>query len=154
VSYSFHVFLASKYSFMHGLRIFIHIYAFVYCLTRLSSWIPGCWLHGCAGAGLTASWLGLPLVEEAQGFHYLFPIYIYIKEWMPCNAHESAKIIRVYYLKSWIQISFTELRELRVSRVSKGIQRAGGRVLGSSYQTRSNSYQTIPKVSKYYIRVI
>jgi hypothetical protein len=56
----------------------IYIYAFVYCLTRLSSWIPGCWLHGGAGAGLTASWLGLPLVGEAQGFHYLFPIYIYI----------------------------------------------------------------------------
>ncbi|ONM03961.1 Transcription initiation factor TFIID subunit 4b [Zea mays] len=29
-----------------------------------------------AGAGSTASWLGLPLVGEAQGFHYLFPIYI------------------------------------------------------------------------------
>jgi hypothetical protein len=27
---------------------------------------------------LTASWLGLRLVGEAQGFHYLFPIYIYI----------------------------------------------------------------------------
>jgi hypothetical protein len=33
-----------------------------------------------------------------------------------------------------------ELRELRVSGVSKGIQRARGRVLGSNYQTRSKFY--------------
>jgi hypothetical protein len=25
-----------------------------------------------------ASWLGLPPLTEAEGFHYLFPIYIYI----------------------------------------------------------------------------
>jgi hypothetical protein len=41
-----------------------------------------------------------------------------------------------------------ELRELRVSGVSKGIQRAGVGVLGSSYQTRSKSNQTLPKASK------
>jgi hypothetical protein len=45
---------------------------------------------------------------------------------MSYNAHESAKIIRIYYLKSRIQLSFTELRELRVSGVSKGVHRAGG----------------------------
>ena len=61
---------------------------------------------------------------------------------MPCNAHESAKIIR-------IQLSLTELRELRVSGVSKGFQRAGGRVLGSSYQTMFKSSQTLPEASKY-----
>jgi hypothetical protein len=38
--------------------------------------------------------------------------------------------------------------ETRVSEVSKAIQRAGGRVLGSSDQTRSNSNQTLPKASK------
>jgi hypothetical protein len=32
--------------------------------------------------------------------------------------------------------------------VSKGVQRAGDRVLGSSYQTRSKSTQTLPKASK------
>jgi hypothetical protein len=45
---------------------------------------------------------------------------------MPCNAHESAKIIKIYYLKSWIHFSFTELREPRVSGVNSEVQRAGG----------------------------
>jgi hypothetical protein len=72
----------------------------------------------------------------------------------PCNAHASAKIIKVYYLKSRIQLSFTVLREPRVSGVNSEVHRAGGRVLGSKYQTRSKSYQTLPKASKYYIRVI
>jgi hypothetical protein len=30
----------------------------------------------------------------------------------------------------------------------------GGRVLGSKYQTRSKSYQTLPKASKYYLEII
>jgi hypothetical protein len=43
-----------------------------------------------------------------------------------CNAHESAKIIKVYYLKYLIQFSFTDLRELRASRVNTEVHRAGG----------------------------
>jgi hypothetical protein len=63
---------------------FTHLYpcicAFVYCLTLivLDSWLStACLTQARAGAGSTASWLGLPLVGEAQGFHYLSPIYIY-----------------------------------------------------------------------------
>jgi hypothetical protein len=43
-----------------------------------------------------------------------------------------------------------DLRELRVFGVNSEVQRVGGRVLGSKYQTRSKSYQTLPKVSKYF----
>ena len=50
--------------------------------------------------------------------------------------------------KSWVQLSFTELREPRVSGVGKGVHRAGGRVLGSSYQTMFKSNQTLPMASK------
>jgi hypothetical protein len=32
--------------------------------------------------------------------------------------------------------------------------RQGGGVLGSKYQTRSKSYQTLPKASKYYLEII
>jgi hypothetical protein len=46
------------------------------------------------------------------------------------------------------------LRELRVSGVNSEVHRVGGRVLGSKYQTRSKSYQTLPKVSKYYLEFI
>jgi hypothetical protein len=65
----------------------------------------------------------------------------------PCNAYESAKIIKVYYLKSSIQFSFTDLRELKVFGVNSEVHRAGGRVLGSKYQTWPKSYQTLPKAS-------
>jgi hypothetical protein len=45
---------------------------------------------------------------------------------MPCNAHESARIINIYYLSLEYNFPFMELRELRVSGVSKGVQREGG----------------------------
>jgi hypothetical protein len=57
-----------------------------------------------------------------------------------CSAHEDVKIIEVCYLKSRVQLSFTDLRELRVSGVNSEVQRAGARVLGSKYQTWSKSY--------------
>jgi hypothetical protein len=47
-----------------------------------------------------------------------------------------------------------DLRELRVSGVNSEVHRAGGRVLGSKYQTWPKSYQTLPKVSKYYLKFI
>jgi hypothetical protein len=68
-----------------------------------------------------------------------------------CNAPEDAKIIKVYYLRSSIQLSFTDLREHRAFGVNSEVQRAGARVLGSKYQTWSKSYQTLPKASKYYL---
>jgi hypothetical protein len=43
-----------------------------------------------------------------------------------CNAREGANIINVYYLKSCIQLSFTDFRELRVFGVNSEVQRAGG----------------------------
>jgi hypothetical protein len=46
------------------------------------------------------------------------------------------------------------LREPRVSGVNSEVHRTGGRVLGSKYQTRSKSYQTLPKASKYYLEII
>jgi hypothetical protein len=49
---------------------------------------------------------------------------------------------------SSIQLSFTVLRELRVSGISKGVHRAGVGVLGSSYQTMLKSNQTLPMASK------
>jgi hypothetical protein len=49
----------------------------------------------------------------------------YSNEWS-CNAHEDAKIIKVYYLWSSIQLSFTDLRELRVFGVNSEVHRAGG----------------------------
>jgi hypothetical protein len=66
---------------------------------------------------------------------------------MPCNAHESAKIIRVYYLN--IEYNFPsrfseKLGFLELVKEFKG----QGRVLGSKYQTRSKSNQTLPKASK------
>jgi hypothetical protein len=57
-----------------------------------------------------------------------------------CSAHEDAKTIKVYYLRSWIQLSFTDLRELRVFGVKSEVHRAGARVLGSKYQTWSKPY--------------
>jgi hypothetical protein len=71
-----------------------------------------------------------------------------------CSAHEDAKMKEVCYLKSWVQFSFTVLRELRVSGVNSEVHRAGGRVLGYKYQTRSKSYQTLPKASKYYLEIM
>jgi hypothetical protein len=45
------------------------------------------------------------------------------------------------------------LRELRFSGVNSEVHRAGGRVLGSKYQIWSKSYQTLPKISKYYLKI-
>jgi hypothetical protein len=43
-----------------------------------------------------------------------------------CNAHEDAKIIKVYYLMSRVQLSFMDLRETRVFGVNSEVHRAGG----------------------------
>jgi hypothetical protein len=48
-----------------------------------------------------------------------------------------------------------DLQEIRVFGVYSGVHRAGGaRVLGSKYQTWSKSYQTLPKASKYYLKLV
>jgi hypothetical protein len=68
------------YAWFTHLYPYIYIYMHSYIALRLSFWILGCRLHGWrkhAGAGSTASWLGLPLVGEAQGFYYLFHYQLY-----------------------------------------------------------------------------
>jgi hypothetical protein len=42
-----------------------------------------------------------------------------------------------------LNTTFTDLRELRVSRVKSEVHRVGAGVLGSKYQTWSKSYQTL-----------
>jgi hypothetical protein len=100
----------------------------------------------------------LHVVVKSSLLQLLFPprfldITIYNHE-CSCNAHENAKIIKVYYLMFLIQLSFTDLREIRVFGVYSEVHMAGARVLGSRYQTWSKAYQILPKASKYYLKPI
>jgi hypothetical protein len=47
-----------------------------------------------------------------------------------------------------------DLRETRVFGVYSEVHRARARVLGSRYETWSKSYQTSPKASKYYLKLV
>jgi hypothetical protein len=60
-------------------------------------------------------------------FHFFFVFYIYhiYNHECSCNAYENAKIIKVHYLRSWIQFSFKGLQETRVFEVSIVVHRAG-----------------------------
>jgi hypothetical protein len=66
---------------------------------------------------------------------------------MPCKAHESAKIIRVYYLNLEYNFPSRFSGKLGFPELVKEFK-GQGRVLGSQYQTRSKSNQTLPKASK------
>ena len=64
---------------------------------------------------------------------------------MPCNAHESAKIIKIYYLSLEYNFPSRNSENLGFPESVK----SRGVVLGSSYQTWSKSIQTLPKAPKY-----
>jgi hypothetical protein len=65
---------------------------------------------------------------------------------MPCNAHESAKIIKIYYLSLEYNFPARNSENLGFPELVKDSK--GGGILGSKYQTRSKSTQTLPKASK------
>ena len=65
---------------------------------------------------------------------------------MPCNAHESAKIIKIYYLSLEYNFPSRNSENLGFPESVKEFKRQG--VLGFSYQTWSKSSQTLPKASK------
>jgi hypothetical protein len=65
---------------------------------------------------------------------------------MPCNAHESAKIIKIYYLSLEYNFPSRNSENLGFPESVKEFIEQG--VLGSSYQTLSKSIQTLPKASK------
>jgi hypothetical protein len=67
---------------------------------------------------------------------------------MSCNAHESAKIIRIYYLSLEYNFPSRNSENLGFPESVMDFKGQGVGVLGSSYQTKSNSNQTLPKASK------
>ena len=67
---------------------------------------------------------------------------------MPCNAHESAKIIKIYYLS--LEYNFPSRNSENLGfpeSVQEFIGQGGGFKFGD--QTSSKSIQTLPKASKY-----
>jgi hypothetical protein len=65
---------------------------------------------------------------------------------MPCNAHESVKIIKIYYLSLEYNFPSRNFENLGFPESVKEFKEQG--VLGSSYQTWSKSIQILPKASK------
>ena len=66
---------------------------------------------------------------------------------MPCNAHESAKIIKIYYLSVEYNFPSRNSENLGFPESVKEFKGQGG-ISGSKYQTRSKSTQILPKASK------
>jgi hypothetical protein len=66
---------------------------------------------------------------------------------MACNAHESVKIIKIYYLSLEYNFPSRNSENLGFPESVKEFIEQGW-VLGSKYQTRSKSTQTLPKASK------
>jgi hypothetical protein len=71
-----------------------------------------------------------------------------------CNAHEDAKIIKVYYLIFEYKFPSRISGKLGFSESIMKFIGQGARVLGSKYQTWFKSYQTLPKASKYYLKLV
>ena len=67
---------------------------------------------------------------------------------MPCNAHESAKIINIYYLSLEYNFPSRNSENLGFPESVKEFNGQGVGVLGSKYQTRYKSNQILPKASK------
>jgi hypothetical protein len=67
---------------------------------------------------------------------------------MPWDAHEDAKIIRIYYLNLEYNFPSRYSENLGFPESVKEFIGQGG-VLGFGDQTRSKSIQTLPKASKY-----
>ena len=66
---------------------------------------------------------------------------------MPCNAHESARIIKIYYLSLEYNFPSRNSENLGFPESVKEFK-GQGVVLGSSYQTMFKSNQTLPMASK------
>jgi hypothetical protein len=66
---------------------------------------------------------------------------------MSCNAHESAKTIKIYYLSLEYNFPSRNSENLEFLESVKEFTRQGG-VLGFGDQTRSKSTQILPKASK------
>ena len=66
---------------------------------------------------------------------------------MPCNEHESEKIIKIYYLS--LEYNFPSRNSENFGFPESVKEFKGQGVLGSSYQTWTKSIQTLPKASKY-----
>jgi hypothetical protein len=66
---------------------------------------------------------------------------------MSCDAHESANIIKIYYLSLEYNFPSRNSENLGFPESVKEFK-GQGVVLGSSYQTWSKSIQTLPKASK------
>jgi hypothetical protein len=66
---------------------------------------------------------------------------------MPCNAYESAKIIKIYYLSLEYNFPSRDSENLGFPESVKEFK-GQGEVLDSKYQTRSKSTQILPKASK------
>ena len=71
---------------------------------------------------------------------------------MPCNAHESAKIIKIYYLGLEYNFPSRNSENLGFPESVNEFKGQGGVFLGYSYQTWSKSTQTLPKASKYFFK--
>ena len=67
---------------------------------------------------------------------------------MSCNAHESAKIIKIYYLSLEYNFPSRNSENLGFPESVKEFIEIEQGGLGSSYQTWSKSIQTLPKSSK------
>jgi hypothetical protein len=67
---------------------------------------------------------------------------------MPCNAHESAKIIKIYYLSLEYNFPSRNFENLGFPELVKEFKGQGMGVLGFSDQTGSKSIHTLPKASK------
>ena len=65
---------------------------------------------------------------------------------MPCNAHESAKIINIYHLS--LEYNFPSRNSENLGFPESIKEFKGQGVLGSKYQTRFKSTQILPKASK------
>ena len=66
---------------------------------------------------------------------------------MPCNAHKSAKIIKIYYLSLEYNFPSRNSENLGFPESVKEFIGQGG-VLGFSDHTGSKSIHTLPKASK------
>jgi hypothetical protein len=76
------------------------------------------------GLGFFRWWWCSPCFFNFYFFFVFYISYIYNHE-CPWNAYEDARIIKIYYLRSWIQFSFTVLQETRVFGVNSEVHRAG-----------------------------
>ena len=66
---------------------------------------------------------------------------------MPCNTHESAKIIRIYYLSLEYNFPSRNSENLGFPESVKEFKGQGWGGFGFGDQTKSKTIQTLPKAS-------